>query len=293
MSLTQSTPPQPAIPLDYLLIGHVTQDVTPQGLVLGGTVSYSAITAAALGLKVGIITVAPDEVDLSALADFPIHRIPSQEATTYENIQTPDGRIQYLHKRAPTIAPEMIPQSWRAASIVHFASVAFEIDPALLDIFPDSFRCITPQGCMRRVDQEKRVHYCDWEEAESMLPKTAAAVISVEDVQFDEERIQRLQKYANILAVTEGEQGARVYWKGDVRHFNAPQVNVINPTGAGDIFAAVFFARLFATQDAWLAGAQAVQLASLSVTRRGVAGMPTAQEIQTSMVEISPGIKNA
>jgi sugar/nucleoside kinase (ribokinase family) len=137
------------------------------------------------------------------------------------------------------------------------------------------------------------VHYCDWEEAESMLPKTAAAVISVEDVQFDEEYIQRLLKYANILAVTEGDQGARVYWRGDVRHFNAPQVNVVDPTGAGDIFAAVFFARLFATRDAWLAGAQAVQLASISVTRRGVAGMPTVQEIQTAMVEILPGIKNA
>jgi sugar/nucleoside kinase (ribokinase family) len=293
MSPTQPTTPPPAVPLDYLLIGHVTQDVTPQGLVLGGTVSYSAMTAAALGLKVGIITVAPDEVDLSTLAAFPIHRVPSAEATTYENIQTPNGRIQYLHKRAPTITVDMIPQSWRAPAIVHFAPVAFEIDPALLDIFPDSFRCITPQGCMRTADQEKRVHYCDWEEAESMLPKTAAAVFSVEDVQFDEKCIQRLVKYANILAVTEGEQGARVYWKGDIRHFNAPQVNVVDPTGAGDIFAAVFFARLFATRDAWLAGAQAVQLASMSVTRRGVASMPTAQEIQTSFVEIFPGINNA
>jgi hypothetical protein len=293
MSITQSSTPPPAIPLDYLLIGHVTQDVTPLGLVLGGTVSYAAMTVAALGLKVGIITVAPDEVDLSALAPFPIHRIPSQEATTYENIQTPKGRIQYLHKRAPTITPELIPQSWRSPSIVHFAPVALEIDPALLDIFPDSFRCITPQGFMRTVDQKKRVQYCDWEEAETMLLKTAAAVISVEDVQFDEETIQCLQKFANILAVTEGKQGARVYWKSDMRHFNAPQVTVVDPTGAGDIFAAVFFARLFATQDAWLAGAQAVQLASLSVTRLGVAGMPTAQEIQAALLEINPGIKNA
>ena len=291
MSQTQTNPPP--FPLDYLLIGHVTQDVTPQGFMLGGTVSYSAMTAAALGLKVGILTVAPDEVDLSALAAFPIHRISSKDATTFENIQTPDGRIQYLHKRAPTITPAMIPESWRAASIVHFAPVAFEIDPGLLELFPDSFRCITPQGCMRQADEDKRVHYCDWAEAEFLLPRTAAAVISIEDVEFLEDRIQRLQKYADILAVTEGEQGARVYWKGDVRHFNAPKVNVVDPTGAGDIFAAVFFARLFATRDAWLAGAQAVQLASISVTRRGVAGMPTAQEIQTTLMEILPGIRNA
>ena len=293
MSPTQSIFPPPAVPLDYLLIGHVTQDVTPRGLVLGGTVSYSAMAAAALGLNVGIITVAPDEVDLSALAAFSIHRIPSSEATTYENIQTPNGRIQYLHKRAPTITAEMVPQSWCSPAIVHFAPVAFEIDPNLLDIFPDSFHCITPQGCMRTADKEKQVHYCDWAEAELLLPRIDAAVFSVEDVQFDEKRIQHLVKFANILAVTEGEQGAHIYWKGDVRHFNAPKVNVIDPTGAGDIFAAVFFARLFATRDAWLAGEQAVHLASMSVTRRGVASMPTAQEIQTAFVEILPGNKNA
>jgi sugar/nucleoside kinase (ribokinase family) len=293
MSPTQSNPPPPPFPLDYLLIGHVTQDVTPQGFMLGGTVSYSAMTAAALGLKVGIITAAPNEVDLSALAAFPILCIPCKEATTYENIHTPQGRIQFLHKRAPTITADMIPESWRSASIVHFAPVAFEIDPTLLDIFPNSFRCITPQGCMRTADKEKRVHYCDWADAESQLPMTGAAVLSVEDVEFSEERIQQLQKFANILAVTEGELGARVYWKGDVRHFNAPKVNVIDPTGSGDIFAAVFFARLFATRDAWLACAQAVQLASISVTRRGVAGMPTTQEIQSALVEILPGIRTA
>jgi hypothetical protein len=293
MGQTQSNPPPPAFPLDYLLIGHVTQDVTPQGFMLGGTVSYSAMTAVTLGLKVGIITAAPDEVDLSALAAFPLLRIPCEEATTYENIQTPQGRIQYLHKRAPTITAEMIPENWRGASIVHFAPVAFEIDPILLDIFPNSFRCITPQGCMRTADKEQRVHFCDWADAETQLPKTAAAVISVEDVEFNEERIQQLQKFANILAVTEGEQGARVYWKSEVRHFNAPRVNVVDPTGAGDIFAAVFFARLFATRDAWLACAQAVQLATISVTRRGVAGMPTAQEIRSTLVEILPGTRNA
>ena len=37
---------------DYLLIGHIAHDVTPQGPRLGGTVSYGAYTAVALGLRV-------------------------------------------------------------------------------------------------------------------------------------------------------------------------------------------------------------------------------------------------
>ncbi len=43
-------------PVDYLVVGHVAADVTPTGVQLGGTVSYSALTARALGLRVGIVT---------------------------------------------------------------------------------------------------------------------------------------------------------------------------------------------------------------------------------------------
>ena len=259
--------------------------------MLGGTVSYSASAAAALGLRVGIITVAPQEMDLSSLASIPLLRIPSQQATTFENIETPQGRIQYLHHRAPTIKAHMIPPEWKHASIVHFAPVAYEIDPPLADLFAGRFLCITPQGCMRAVDKQKRVHYRDWTEADAFLPKMNAAVLSVEDIAYDEIRIQRLHQQIQILVVTEGEKGARVYWNNDVRHFPAPSVKVVDPTGAGDIFAAVFFARLHATQNAWLAGEQAVRLASLSVTRRGIDGIPTFAEVQTAVTEILPGMK--
>jgi hypothetical protein len=289
MSPIPPLPPSREHPLDYLLIGHVTQDVVPGGFMLGGTVSYSALTVAALELRVGIITAAPPEIDLSALAGFPLLRIACAEATTFENIQTPQGRIQYLHKRAPTLTAEMIPPEWQQAAIVHFAPVAYEIDVSLVELYANQFKCITPQGCMRMADENKQVHYRDWADAAALLPRMEAAVLSVEDIQYDEERIQRLHGLARILAVTEGKQGARVYWNGDVRPFPAPMVSVVDPTGAGDIFAAVFFARLKATRDAWLAAAQAVQLASLSVTRRGVEGMPTAKEVRHAITEILPG----
>jgi hypothetical protein len=36
-------------PVDYLVIGHVAHDLTPEGWRLGGTAAYSALTARALG----------------------------------------------------------------------------------------------------------------------------------------------------------------------------------------------------------------------------------------------------
>lgn len=278
----------PVIPrqFDYLLIGHVTRDLTPAGPALGGTVSYSARMAAALGLKVGIITVAPPDMDLSALAAFPLYRIPSEVATTFENIQTPAGRIQYLHHRAKTITADDIPSEWRNAALVHLGPVAYEIDSGLVDAFPNSFIGITAQGCLRAADEQHRVHYHPWSEAPLVLPHCDAIIISTEDVENREERIHEFLKHTDLLVVTEGEHGARVYWKGDVRHFSAPKVNVVDLTGAGDIFAAVFFARLQATRDPWLSCAQAVHLASLSVTRQGVEGVPTDREVQSALMEI-------
>jgi len=284
-------PPRPISPsrehpLDYLLIGHVTRDVVPGGFMLGGTVSYSAMAAAALGLRVGIITAAPHSLDLSPLDSFPILRIPCADATTFENIETPQGRIQYLHQRAPTLTAAMIPSDWLQAAIIHFAPVADEISPSLVDLYADRFLCIPPQGCLRAIDNQKRVRYCDWPDAGQILPRMQAAAISAEDVQFDEKRIQYLQQRIPILAVTEGENGARVYWNNDMRHFPAPKVPLVDTTGSGDVFAAVFFAHLFATRDAWAAGEQAVKLASLSVTRRGITGMPTPEEVQAATAEI-------
>jgi sugar/nucleoside kinase (ribokinase family) len=80
--------------------------------------------------------------------------------------------------------------------------------------------------------------------------------------------------------------GARIYWNGDVRRFRAPQVQAVDETGAGDVYAAAFFARLLTTRDPWEAARFATQLASISVTRPGLEGIPTPEEIEACMVEV-------
>ena len=35
--------------------------------------------------------------------------------TTFENITTPEGRIQYLHHRAPSLDISHVPETWRSA----------------------------------------------------------------------------------------------------------------------------------------------------------------------------------
>jgi sugar/nucleoside kinase (ribokinase family) len=53
----------------------------------------------------------------------------------------------------------------------------------------------------------------------------------------------------------------------------------VDPTGAGDIFATVFFAQLQRTGDPQLAAAMATCLAAHSVSRRALEGVPTPDEV--------------
>jgi hypothetical protein len=268
--------------IDYLIIGHVTQDVTPNGLVIGGTASYSSLTARALGQRVGIVTACDSCIGASELDTVPVAGLRSTETTTFENVHTPQGRIQHIHKRAPGLNLSLVPDHWRNPSIVHLAPVANEVDPGLVRSFPNSLIGLTPQGWMRAWDDQGKVRFSDWPEAGFVLEQADAAVLSIEDVHGDESYIENFTSHIRILAVTEGANGARIFWNGDVRRFRPPVMTEVDPTGAGDIFAAAFFTRL----HAWEAGRFATHLAAFSVTRRGLEGIPNRDEVEICLTEI-------
>ena len=273
-------------PVDYLVIGHVAHDLTPDGPRLGGTVAYSALSARALGLRVGIVTSVGPETSLESLKDIPIISIESARSTTFENIYTKRGRLQYLRAQATKIDFNLVPESWRHTPIVHLGPLANEIEPILPEGFSPTLLGITPQGWMRKWDAEGRVSPDDWKDPESALARAGAIVISREDVGGDDEAIEHMAHQTPVLAVTEGAAGAVLYWNGDRRRFRAPEMQEVDATGAGDVFAAAFFVRLFKTRDPWEATRFATLIASRSVTRVGLAGIATAQEIEKCTMEI-------
>jgi sugar/nucleoside kinase (ribokinase family) len=273
--------------IDYLLIGHLSRDLTPDGDRLGGTVAYAALTAYALGLRVGIVTSWGYEFPLEPyLGLLPIINTPTDSSTTFENIKTSDGRIQIIHNVAASLDLHMIPEIWLDTPIVHLAPIAQEVDPTLVRHLPYSMIGITPQGWLREWDQNGRVSLTEWPEAAFVLERAGATVLSIEDVHHEEERIEEFATASRVLIVTEGASGGRVYWNGDVRRFAAPKVDPIDEVGAGDIFATAFFHRFHLTRDPWEAVRFAAQLASNSVTRSGMAGIPTPDEIQSATVEV-------
>ncbi len=278
----------PFEPVDYLVIGHVARDLTPNGVRLGGTAAYSALTARALGLRVGVVTAAGPDVSLEPLNGIRLVSIESNASTTYENIYKEQGRVQYLRSQALQIDPDQVPNVWRDASIIHLAPIANEMDPVLTKDFSPSLAGLTPQGWMRQWDSDGLVSTREWTDSEAALAQANAVVISREDVKGDDVLIEHMAGQTKILVVTEGAAGAVLYWNGDRRRFRAPTVKEVDATGAGDIFATAFFVRLLNTRDPWEATRFAVLLASHSVTRTGLNGIPTSLEIEQSMMVVIP-----
>ncbi len=276
----------PLQPVDYLVVGHVAEDITPNGVQLGGTVSYSALTARALGMRVGIVTSSSRNAPLQVLDGIQIINIPAEHSTTFENVITETGRRQTLHHQAAPISFEHIPQHWRNSPIVHLAPIAQELDPALAENFSGSLLGVTPQGWMRAWDENGQVAAAAWKNNEQVLGLAGAVVMSVEDVNRDLELVEAMAHHTRILCLTEGDAGAVLYWNGDRRRFRPTAVKEVDATGAGDIFAAAFFVRLFKTRDPWESARFATQLAARSVTRVGLTGIPTSQEIEECLMEV-------
>jgi len=276
----------PFEPVDYLIIGHLSCDITPDGPRLGGTAAYAGLTGRALGLRVGVVTAWGGEVPLDVLDGIKVQSVPAQRSTTYENKYTPTGRIQYIYHTAPDLSYDNVPEAWRRAPIVHIGPIAGEAKSLVDGNFHSSLMGLTPQGWLRRWDSAGRVKPGDWLEVHEMLARAGAAVLSIEDVGGDENCIEAMAAACRVLAVTEGPAGARLYWNGDLRRFRAPSLEEVDATGAGDIFAAAFFWRLYVTRDPWAAARFATHLASFSVRRCGLDGIPSQEEIQTCLVEV-------
>jgi sugar/nucleoside kinase (ribokinase family) len=270
-------------PPDYLLIGHVAHDETPQGPKLGGTVSYAGGGASALGAKVAIVTSAQkDEVVLASLpSQAEVHLIEAPESTVFINTYDGDTRKQVMPHRATPLSIEHIPQEWRNAPIVHLGPLDDEVDPALAREFPNSLVAATPQGWMRTWDENGVIRPKRWSSAEMLLPILGATVFSEEDIHRDTALEAHYANLARLLVVTRASKGCTVYQRGkDPMQIPAPSVPVVDATGAGDVFTGVFLVMLQRTGDVRYAAEIATELASISVTRVGLDGIPTEDEIR-------------
>lgn len=273
---------------DYLVIGAVTKDIVPQGYRPGGTVTYSAVTVQRLGLQAGVVTRADPTMDFSLLTDKGIWVAsgPSAQTTTFENIYIGDRRTQYVRAVADPITPQDIPQVWRSAPIVHLGPLAQEMDEAIVDLFPKALIGVTPQGWMRQWDGTGKVSPKVWERAEFLLPRADVLVISEEDIGSDLHLVDFYVRLTRIVVVTNGWKGSTVYADGECRQLPPRSAREVDPTGAGDVYAAAYLVSLYEQGDPFAAARFANVVASFSVEAPGVDSIPTRQQVLDYLAQV-------
>jgi 1D-myo-inositol 3-kinase len=288
---TDLTPPH------FLVIGHVTKDLLPDGgYTIGGSATFAAMTAKCLGLRAGVVTsAAPDLLARlpGALPGVAIAARPAADSTTFENHYDAAGRRQYLRGRAAPLGPGDVPEAWRQARIVLLGPLAQEIVPELATIFPAALLGATPQGWLRQWDSSGLVSPTSWASSFDILPRLHALILSREDViahnggNHQQDQIETLidawAQRVRMLILTEGAQGATLHCDGRARHFRAYPTTEVDPTGAGDVFAAAFLIQYALAQDAHAAMRFANCVASFAVEQPGTEGIPTFQQVATRL----------
>jgi sugar/nucleoside kinase (ribokinase family) len=268
---------------DFVVIGHVCQDIQPGGeLKLGGSVSYAATTAHRMGYRVGVVTSAGPDLDVAQA--FPFAEIvchPSPATTVFENIYADGTRKQIVHQRADVITCEQIPPDWRKAPLIYLGTIDQEIDADVFHCFPESALLgVMPQGFFRRWDDQGRIYFAPWTPGDEILKRISVLVISELDVPDPLGVAQEWGKLVDFVIVTHAERGASVYQAEEVCHFPARPAQQVDPTGAGDVFSAAFLIRLYETGDTCASAAFANAAGSFSVEKPGLDGIPNRRQVE-------------
>ncbi len=309
----------PAGPPRVVVVGSAARDHAPddpRGWRLGGGVTYSALTVARLGLATGALVgvdaaaAAATELELLRTAGVEVRLVRLGRGPVFDNIETPQGRIQLCFERSDPVPVAALPATWRTARAWILAPVAGELGDEWAEAIPaDALVAVAWQGLLRDLEPGQRVvHH---QPVPSRLIERADFVgVSRDD--FDAnvplEALCELIKPGAILCLTQGNRGglAVVVGQGGAHHLRRwpaiPSAAEVDPTGAGDVFLAGLLAahaeprliggRFAHGYDLLLAAAAA----SLVLERPGLLGVPEREAVRRRIAlaprhphRISPG----
>ena len=264
------TPHAAQVP-DFVICGNVVRDIIPGGWTPGGTAVYAAAVARGLGRRVGVVTAAPlDVVEAGLPEDVARARLDVPEATAYENLYTAQGRVQYVRAAGAAIPAALVPAAWAEARVVLLGPVYHEVGPELAARFRGSVG-VCAQGFLRHAAADGRVGLLPPEawDALPVLRHAAALFLSEEDLAGGVEVPGEWLRAVPVTVLTAGRHGARVHAEGRWQSVPAYPAEEVDPTGAGDSFAAAFMVARDEGADPYDAAEFAAAVAAFAVEARG------------------------
>ena len=247
-----------------LVVGHTTHDHYQGGFVAGGCAYYGARAHHALAGQLEDTTshlytlVGEDFQCHQELRDLDLTLHQAGSTTVFANYYPSDGpRVQLLEAIAPDLVPGDFPPI--APDLVHLAPVLGELD--LLqwkEAFPEAMIAINVQGWIKTAgplietaameETQRRgiaptarsVVQKPWDISAEQLRGIHIACLSDEDLIDQGDLLDRLLQSIPIVALTHGERGSTIYVNRTPSRVGIYPTDAVDPTGAGDVFAATF-----------------------------------------------------
>ena len=291
------------------MAGAASRDLAvddPRGWRLGGPATYCSLALARFGVRVGCVlgvddaAAAAHELELLVAAGVDLRIVRLGSGPVFENIEMGGHRRQRWLSRCEAVPFAALPAEWRRAMGWLLVPVAGEIGPDWAEA-PRAAEAgahgragkvpevavrvgVGWQGLVREFGADGWVERLAPERS-SLLDVASLVVASVDDFVPTTSRaaLGELASGATIV-LTDGEAGGVALIGGKQFPYRAiPAPDVVDPTGAGDVFLAASMAAWLFTGE--LATPQALRLAaaaaSCSVEGTGLTGIPTWPEVLT------------
>jgi sugar/nucleoside kinase (ribokinase family) len=230
------------LPEIALACGHVTLDRLGGRLEPGGSAWYAARAWHALGARARILTAAGADFPREALSGVEAAVAPAERTTRFVNRAAAGGRReQQVEAVAPPLDPALLPAAWRTADVLFLSPVLGEVD---LRAFAGEARARTigigVQGWVRAVGGGGGVTQPRWDFDPSALAGVGTAFLGEDDLEGQGDLVARLARAVPVVVLTLGPRGCEVIAAGRTRRVAAFSTVEVDPTGAGDVFAAAF-----------------------------------------------------
>lgn len=271
--------------IEFVAVGHVAVDIRNGRRVLGGAAAYGCRAASGLGLSTAMVTAVGEDFELfDPLAGIEIHFHRSGTSTSFENLYNGERRTQRLLGLAhPLLEQDLTVLDGRLAenAVVLYCPLAGEVKAPFRRLAAQGLCGVAPQGLFRRWDADGTIYSTTWEEAPQQLGNADFVSLSLSDPPDMETFLHGVAGQVPVLAVTEGDRGARIYTRGGLHHVPAFRREPVDPTGAGDVFAASFLIALRQGKTPLESAQFASCAASFAVEQEGVGEVPGAwQKVQ-------------
>jgi sugar/nucleoside kinase (ribokinase family) len=257
-----------------VVVGHVTLDRRGGVLVPGGTAWYTSRSLVAMGARPRVLTVAGPDYQREALSGFPAAVRPAAATTVFENIHGPDGRrTQRVLAVAPPLVPADLPaeESWHHADGLLLALVLDELVPrAFVEAVRAPVTGLVVQGLLRRVGAGGAVSQPRWDPGPDALRGVGVAFLGEDDLVGQGPLHERLAAQVPTVVLTHGARGCELWASGRRAEVGVFPVSEVDPTGAGDAFAAAFLLAL--TRGADPVEAARLGAAAGSIAVEGIGG---------------------